>query len=66
MYARTLLRHVQLTLGETAGAKKYAEVITLVDTFVHFAKRLREFQVCVMTFGPFPEPSKVLGWAARA
>uniref|UniRef100_A0A914DMA7 Uncharacterized protein n=1 Tax=Acrobeloides nanus TaxID=290746 RepID=A0A914DMA7_9BILA len=41
-YAFTLLRYMQAQLGTMEGAKKYAEVISLVETFFYFAQRHRE------------------------
>ncbi|KAH7719625.1 Nuclear hormone receptor [Aphelenchoides avenae] len=41
-YAKALLNLTQNTLGKTAGANKYADLIALVDAYFHFAKKHRE------------------------
>ncbi|KAH7716754.1 Protein NHR-36 [Aphelenchoides avenae] len=64
-YAKILLRHMQSNLGEAAGAKKYVEVISLVDAFMHFAQKIREMYCLLFATGPRREPSVILGWAAR-
>ncbi|KAH7719794.1 Nuclear hormone receptor, partial [Aphelenchoides avenae] len=45
-YASILMRLMQRRYGPLAGAKKYAEVISLVDTYFHFGLRYR--QHCLM------------------
>ncbi|KAH7698414.1 NHR-36 protein, partial [Aphelenchoides avenae] len=65
-YSRILLRHMQRKLGEDVGAKKYAEIVALVDAFMHFAQRFREFYVMVFTFTPgHSEPSEIFRWFIR-
>ncbi|KAH7717876.1 Protein NHR-36 [Aphelenchoides avenae] len=64
-YAKILLRHMQSNFGEAAGAKKYVEVVSLVDAFVHFAQKIREMYCLLFATGPRREPSVILGWAAR-
>ncbi|KAH7706917.1 Protein NHR-36 [Aphelenchoides avenae] len=45
-YAQILLRHLQRSHGSLDGARRYAEVISLVDVCFHFAQKFREH--CIM------------------
>lgn len=49
-YARALLNLTQNTLGKAAGAKKYADLIALVDAYFHFAKKHREHLAAAAAF----------------
>ena len=44
-YALVLLRYMQTKLGDTQGAKKYAEVIALMETFYYFGQRHHQLQI---------------------
>uniref|UniRef100_A0A914CIC7 NR LBD domain-containing protein n=1 Tax=Acrobeloides nanus TaxID=290746 RepID=A0A914CIC7_9BILA len=41
-YSKLLLHYQQMEYGEAKGAQKYAEVITLMGTFFHFAEKHRQ------------------------
>uniref|UniRef100_A0A914CA72 NR LBD domain-containing protein n=1 Tax=Acrobeloides nanus TaxID=290746 RepID=A0A914CA72_9BILA len=56
-YALTLLRYMQAQLGTMEGAKKYAEVISLVETFFYFAQRNREMHVIISLINNTKLPS---------
>lgn len=45
LYASTLLKRMQGRLGTLPGARKYADILGLVEMFFHFAQRKREFHV---------------------
>jgi hypothetical protein len=47
IYAQTLMRRIQARLGTCEGARKYAEIIALIQTFFHFAQKKREFHVFI-------------------
>ncbi|KAH7717875.1 Protein NHR-36 [Aphelenchoides avenae] len=64
-YSKILLRRMQSNLGEAAGAKKYAEALSLVDAFLHFTQKIRQFYLLMFAAEPQREPSSILGWATR-
>ncbi|KAI6242474.1 Nuclear receptor [Aphelenchoides fujianensis] len=45
VYARALRRRLQARRGTAAGARQYADVIALVQSFFHFAQKKRELHV---------------------
>lgn len=45
IYASTLLKRMQARLGTLPGARKYADILGLIEMFFHFAQRKREFHV---------------------
>ncbi|KAI1718167.1 ligand-binding domain of nuclear hormone receptor domain-containing protein [Ditylenchus destructor] len=44
-YSNTLMKHLQSRLGAAPGAKKYAEIISLVDCLFHAAQRQQELHI---------------------
>ncbi|KAI1708551.1 zinc finger, c4 type (two domains) domain-containing protein [Ditylenchus destructor] len=55
-YSKALMKHLQSRMGAAPGAKKYAEVISLVDCLFHAAQRHREIHVYVGTLGAHAGP----------
>lgn len=55
-FSMALLRRLQQRLGPMPGAKKYSEVISLIDTFVHFTQIRREYHVYRQSIREMPEP----------
>ena len=56
-YALILLRYVQAKLGDTQGAKKYAEVIALMETFYYFGQRHHQLTIVMNSIVyPFKPP----------
>jgi hypothetical protein len=41
-YSKILLRHLQIKHGETRGAQRYAEIISLIGTYFRFAEKHRQ------------------------
>uniref|UniRef100_A0AC34QTB6 Uncharacterized protein n=1 Tax=Panagrolaimus sp. JU765 TaxID=591449 RepID=A0AC34QTB6_9BILA len=41
-YSKTLLQHLQNEMGSAAGASKFAEVISLISTYFHFADKAKQ------------------------
>ncbi|KAI1718738.1 ligand-binding domain of nuclear hormone receptor domain-containing protein [Ditylenchus destructor] len=48
-YSKVLMRHLQCHMGSIAGARKYAEIISLVDCIFRSAQHQREFHVYLQT-----------------
>ncbi|KAI6204388.1 hypothetical protein M3Y94_00668600 [Aphelenchoides besseyi] len=44
-YARCLLHRLQAKLGTVDGARKYAELLIMIETFFHFAQKKREYHL---------------------
>ncbi|KAI6238344.1 Transcription factor HNF-4-like protein [Aphelenchoides fujianensis] len=64
VYARTLLHRLQAKLGTIDGARKYADLINLIQTFFHFAQRKRECHLytnSMIKHRCYKEP-KLLSW----
>ncbi|KAI6185678.1 Ligand-binding domain of nuclear hormone receptor [Aphelenchoides besseyi] len=51
VYSTALLRRMQARRGTVEGARRYAELIGLVETFFHFAQRKREYHVFIHAIG---------------
>lgn len=69
-YSRTLLRRLQSTLTPEVGAKKYAEIIGLVDTYFHFTAKIIDFCAVlnlsyVMPDCPSSPPMRLINWATH-
>ncbi|KAI1718737.1 zinc finger, c4 type (two domains) domain-containing protein [Ditylenchus destructor] len=48
-YSKVLMKHLQSHMGSIAGARKYAEIISLVDCIFRSAQHQREFHVYLQT-----------------
>lgn len=58
-YATTLLRRMQARLGTLPGARKYTDILGLLETFFHFTQRKREFHVLIISLlHKYPEMTK--------
>ena len=44
-YALILLRHLQARHGKEEGAKKYSDVITLIQSYFYFAERHKQIHL---------------------
>jgi hypothetical protein len=42
LYAKTLMDYLMIAHGPAGGAKKFAEIISLIETFFNYAKKHRE------------------------
>ncbi|KAI6208925.1 hypothetical protein M3Y96_00166600 [Aphelenchoides besseyi] len=51
VYSTALLRRMQARRGSVEGARKYAELVGLIETYFHFAQRKREFHVLLKGLG---------------
>ncbi|KAH7721788.1 Nuclear hormone receptor [Aphelenchoides avenae] len=58
-YAGLLLRHLQRKCGPTVGAKKYAEVIALVDAYFHFGLKHRQHCLLIGVACRMPSPQRL-------
>jgi hypothetical protein len=47
MYASALLKRMQARLGILPGARKYMDILGLIQTFFHFTQREREFHIII-------------------
>ncbi|KAI1730465.1 ligand-binding domain of nuclear hormone receptor domain-containing protein [Ditylenchus destructor] len=48
-YSKVLMKHLQSHMGSVSGARKYAEIISLVDCIFRSAQHQREFHVYLQT-----------------
>lgn len=65
VYASTLLRRIQAKLGTLAGARKFGELIGLVQTFFHFAQKKRELHYFIKSLDALERKRKdppILEW----
>ncbi|KAI1712697.1 zinc finger, c4 type (two domains) domain-containing protein [Ditylenchus destructor] len=46
-YAKTLMKHLQSRMGAVPGAKKYAELVSVVGALFHGAQRLRQIHIFI-------------------
>lgn len=54
-YASILLKHLQLKIGRAAGARKYAELLGVLNAFLHFASKHIEFHTYIHVVHRYPE-----------
>ncbi|KAI6204442.1 hypothetical protein M3Y94_00674600 [Aphelenchoides besseyi] len=63
VYSTALLRRMQARRGTVEGARKYAELVGLIETYFHFAQRKREFHILLKGLGiHLGNDSKLLNW----
>ncbi|KAI1727984.1 ligand-binding domain of nuclear hormone receptor domain-containing protein [Ditylenchus destructor] len=48
-YSKILLKHIQFKMGELPGAKKYAEIILMVNRVFDSAQKCREFHISLQS-----------------
>ncbi|KAI1731312.1 ligand-binding domain of nuclear hormone receptor domain-containing protein [Ditylenchus destructor] len=48
-YSKILMKHLQLRLGAVAGAKKYAEILSIVDCLFHTAQRVKGLYTYILS-----------------
>ncbi|KAI6237777.1 hypothetical protein M3Y95_00300600 [Aphelenchoides besseyi] len=63
VYSTALLRRMQARKGNVEGARRYAELIALVETFFHFAQKKREYHILIQMLGiKMSFEPKLLDW----
>ncbi|KAI6237868.1 hypothetical protein M3Y95_00309900 [Aphelenchoides besseyi] len=63
VYSTALLRRMQARKGTVEGARRYAELIGLIETFFHFAQKKREYHLFIQALGvKLAEEPKLMDW----